>query len=284
MPSQGIMFALMASVFAALDTIFVKLLSPNIHAFEIAFFRSWFGFVMVLPFLLGGRSQIRSTLIPKHALRATIKYLAMVGFFVAVAHAPVSDVTAISLLTPLLSLLGAWLLLKERRNPLHLLIIILGFSGALIIVQPGSAAFNPYLLLAMGGAVGLSSVLLLLKQLTETDSPATVLFWNLAITALISTVPAAFVWSTPTLAQLAILLCQAGLSASGILLMAHAARIGAVSVIAGLDFLRLPIASALVYLVFRESVQTSVWLGGMLIVTAVGLLWIRSEIAKRPQN
>jgi drug/metabolite transporter (DMT)-like permease len=282
MPSQGIMFALMASVLAALDTIFVKLLSPDIHAFEIAFFRSWFGFVIVLPFLLGGRSQIRSTIFPKHALRATIKYLAMVGFFVAVAHASITDVTAISLLTPLLSLLGAWLLLKERRSPLHLLVIILGFSGALIIVQPGSAAFNPYLLLAVGGAVGLSSVLLLLKQLTEIDPPATVLFWNLVITALVSTVPAVFVWSTPTPAQLAILLCQAGLSAIGILLMAHAARTGAVSAIAGLDFLRLPITSAMAFLLFRESVHVSTWLGGILIFTAVGLLWIRPENTKRP--
>ena len=271
---RAILFATCASALAAADTVIVKLLAPNIHAFEIAFFRSWFGLLIALPFLIRGQSTIRSSMLPKHVLRAILKYSAMVAFFIAVAHAPVAEVTAISLLSPPFTLLGAWLFLHQTQQTKHFAVMMLGLVGAVIIVQPGTPSFNPYLLLAIAGAAGLSSVLLLLKQLTDSDTPATILFWNLLLTALISIVPAIFVWSTPDIEQLMLLALQGGLSAVGILMMALAAKRGVVGAIAALDFIRLPIAAVLAFSILDEPIQTSAWVGGAIILISALTLWL----------
>ena len=275
----AVSFAIIAALLAAADTVLVKILAQRLHAIEIAFIRSASGFLIVLPWLLSRQISLRSSMLPRHFVRAVIKYMAIVAFFVAVAHAPVADVTAISLLTPLLSLTGAWIFLKEGRSWIHVAAIVLGIAGALIIIQPGAPAFNPYLLLAIGGAIGLSSVMLLLKKLTDADLPETILFWNLLFTAIVSAAPALMFWTTPTPLESLLLLFQGGLSATGILMMAHAARAGAVSQIAGLDFLRLPVAAILAFLVLGEPVNQAVWIAGPMIVVAA--LILRS--AARPE-
>ena len=269
---RATLFAIGASALAAADTVIVKLLASHIHAFEIAFFRSWFGLLIALPFLIRGHSTFKSSMLLKHVLRAVLKYCAMVAFFVAVAHAPVAEVTAISLLAPPFTLFGAWLFLHQKQQTKHFAVMMLGLVGAIIIVQPGTPSFNPYLLLAIAGAAGLSSVLLLLKQLTDSDTPATILFWNLLLTAVISIVPAVFIWSTPDFGQLMLLVLQGGLSAAGILMMAHAAKRGVVGAIAALDFIRLPIAAVLAFAVLREPIYTPVLIGGIVILLSVIIL------------
>lgn len=274
---QATLLAIGAACLAAADTVMVKLLSPHIHAFEIAFFRSWFGLLIALPFLIRGQSTFRSSMLPKHALRALLKYCAMVAFFIAVARAPVADVTAISLLAPPFTLFGAWLFLRQKQSARHFAVMMLGLVGAIIIVRPGTPAFNPYLLLAVAGAAGLSSVLLLLKQLTDTESPATILFWNLLLTAGLSAVPAAIVWSTPDPEQLKLLVLQGGLSATGILMMAHAAKQGVVGAIASLDFIRLPVAALLAFALLQEPIRAPVFFGGVIILLSVIILWFEKS-------
>jgi drug/metabolite transporter (DMT)-like permease len=274
---KAALFAIAGSALAAADTVIVKLLAPDIHAFEIAFFRSWFGLLIALPILIRGQSIFKSSMLPKHVLRAILKYCAMIAFFFAVARAPVADVTAVSLLAPPFTLFGAWLFLRQKQQAKHFAVMIMGLVGAIIIVQPGTPAFNPYLFLAIAGAAGLSSVLLLLKQLTDSDTPATILFWNLLLTAGISTVPAILVWSTPDLQQLMLLVVQGGLSAAGILMMAHAARLGVLGAIATLDFIRLPIAAVLAFAVLGEPIHAPVLIGGLVILLSVIVLsWEKS--------
>ena len=67
---RATLFAIGASALAAADTVIVKLLAPSIHAFEIAFLRSWFGLLIALPFLIRGHSTFTSSVLPKHVLRA----------------------------------------------------------------------------------------------------------------------------------------------------------------------------------------------------------------------
>ena len=170
------------------------------------------------------------------------------------------------------SLREVWFFLHQKQQVKHFAVMMLGLVGAIIIVQPGTPSFNPYLLLAIAGAAGLSSVLLLLKQLANSDTPATILFWNLLLTALISIVPAVFIWSTPDPGQLMLLVLQGGLSAVGILMMAHAAKRGVVGAIAALDFIRLPIAADLLLAVLREPIYTPVLIGGIVILLSVIIL------------
>jgi drug/metabolite transporter (DMT)-like permease len=91
-----------------------------------------------------------------HISRGLLMLLTTMLGFGSLRYVPVADFTAIVMLTPLLvTLLSAWLL-KERVHWLQWLLAAGGFAGVLVIIRPGSQAFEAaylmvLLLVVMGG-------------------------------------------------------------------------------------------------------------------------------------
>jgi len=72
----------------------IRHVSATIHPFEIAFFRSLFALVVVLPwFLRLGLEPLRTRRLGLHAARAAFNVFAMLSFFYALSIAPLSEVT-----------------------------------------------------------------------------------------------------------------------------------------------------------------------------------------------
>ena len=88
--------ALMAagSTLAAADAVLVRFLTHDLHPFVIVFFRSLFGLLFVMPWILQGRSALRSHYRFAHLVRALLKMLSFAAFFTAIAGAALADVTA----------------------------------------------------------------------------------------------------------------------------------------------------------------------------------------------
>ncbi|ACB34848.1 protein of unknown function DUF6 transmembrane [Leptothrix cholodnii SP-6] len=99
------------------------------------------------------------------------------GFF-AVQYMPVAEFTAINMLTPVLvTLLAAWLL-RERVSRLRWLLVLGAFTGALIVMRPGSGLFGWAVLLPLGGAVTYASFQVLTSKLAALESPTTTHFYT----------------------------------------------------------------------------------------------------------
>ena len=100
------LFALVA-MFSAVDAVLVRLLSPEVHPFIIAFARSLFGLLVVLPWIIMRPGMLKSHYRGLHVLRAALKLAALIAFFAAFAVAPLADVTAIAFASPIF--LALWL-------------------------------------------------------------------------------------------------------------------------------------------------------------------------------
>jgi drug/metabolite transporter (DMT)-like permease len=116
---RGIILAVLSGAFFATMHGSVRLLSQDLDAMEIAFFRAFFGFVFFAPILLRTRlSVLRTARFPLHMVRGVFNGASLLLWFTALSLLPLGDATALSLTGPLFVGLGAMFILGETvRGP-----------------------------------------------------------------------------------------------------------------------------------------------------------------------
>ncbi|MCD7059716.1 DMT family transporter [Pelagibacterium xiamenense] len=274
MPGQGRLMlaaALMAgaAILSAADAAIVRLLAGGVHPFVIGFFRGFFGLLFVLPWIASRPGMLRSHYRFMHVARAGLKLLSLICFFIAFGAAPLADATAIVFTGPIFLTLGAWLLLGERLGAARVFAVIAGFSGAMIVLQPGnSEGVSPALLFALAGAALTAVVQLMLKVMSARDNTDTLVAWNLILIVPLALIPAIAVWTTPTLFELGLLVAQGIFGALNMTFVTRALGMADASFLAPLDFLRLPAVAIFAFILFGEIAGPLTWIGAAVIFGA----------------
>jgi drug/metabolite transporter (DMT)-like permease len=143
----------MAAALNAIDTLLVRVISTEMSAFSISFFRSAFGLLFVLPWIHRRRAQIfKTNYVWLHVMRAALKVVAISAFFYAIARANLAQVTAIAFTTPIFVIIGAVIILHEKLGITRQLAELMGFGGVLLIVRPIAANLIPISCLTGGSA------------------------------------------------------------------------------------------------------------------------------------
>jgi len=269
----GIALMLMVAVLGAIDAVIVRMVSPSVHPFVIAFTRSLFGLLAVLPWILSQPAMLKSHYHFRHLLRAALKLGSLILFFMAYAVAPLADVTAIAFTAPIFVTLGAWTFLAERPQVIRIIAIIVGFAGVLVVIQPGQQSGVPAgLLLALGGALLTAIIQLILKPMSAQDSTQTLVAWNLLLTMPLAAIPAWFVWNMPTPLEWVLLAVQGVIGVLAMGMVTKAFSLTEASLLAPIDFLRLPIVAGFAYILFDQVSGLGTLLGGSLIFTAAMIM------------
>ena len=170
----GIAFLVTATAcFAVLDTT-VKYVGAFIPVLVAVWFRYMFQAVLVSAVMLPlrGRSLLRTDHPRFQLLRGCLLLLVSVLSFLSVQYMPVGEFTAIVMISPLVVTLLAALFLHERVTPMRWVLVVGGFAGALMVVQPG------------GGVVGWASLLPLVWQAI----PDARTFWLLCLVGLMGSI------------------------------------------------------------------------------------------------
>jgi drug/metabolite transporter (DMT)-like permease len=270
-----------AAFLNGLDAAIVRTLAHGVHPLIIGFFRAFFGLLVLLPWIVTRVDLRASPYRWLHALRAGLKLAALVALFVAFMHAPLADATAINFSMPIFLILGAWLFLGEHIGIGRILAVLAGFAGIMIIIRPGIAGFDPWLLFALAGAVLTAIIQLMLRRMALNDTTDRLVAWNLLAMVPIGLIVALPVWVTPSPWQLALLALQGGLGALNMTLITRAFGMADASFLAPLDFLRLPIVALLAFLLFGEVATTSTWIGAAIICAAPLALAGGSRLLRR---
>ncbi|WP_265502412.1 DMT family transporter [Paracoccus beibuensis] len=275
-PLTSVSLMVLVALINAIDACIVRVLSPDVHPFVMGFTRTLFGALAVLPMILRSPALLRSHWRGLHVLRAILKLGSLVALFGALAGAPLATVTAIGFAAPMFVMVGAWMFLAERPHPLRLWAVALGFVGIIVILRPGIAAHqggpNTFLLLALASAVMTAAIQLLLKVMGRHDGATTLVAWNLIVTVPIAAIPAAVFWSPVSGEVWALLALQGAIGAANQSLVTQALQMADASLIAPLDFLRLPLVATLAYVFFGEVIGAAVWGGAVLILAATVLI------------
>ncbi len=176
----------------------IRLASSQLHAFEIAFFRNFFGFVFALPLLFRhGMGLLQTAKLPLYLFRCFIGIVSMLCGFWAIVHLPLAQAVSISYSTPLFVTIGAVLVLGEVVRIRRWSAVIAGFIGVLVIVRPGAETFSIATLVALAAAALSACVAISIKFLSRTEKADAIVLMTTLIWVPMSLVPALFVWQWP---------------------------------------------------------------------------------------
>ncbi len=278
---EGALWMIGAALSFALQAVAVKTLTPRLDPVEVVFFRCAFGFVVTLPFALHpGIGGLRTRRLRLHVARGLIGALNMFAVFYALSHMLLAEATAISFSSPLFMIVLAVLFLGEPVHWRRWTATAVGFLGVLVVLRPGTEAFQPAALVALAGALMVATVGVLIKKLAATERPATILFYFGLVATLASAGPAALVWRTPSGEDWPLLAFVAVLGVLAQVCVIRAYRAGEATAVTPFAYAQLLFAGVFGFALFGE-VPDAVAVAGAAIIVASTLYIVRREARLR---
>lgn len=255
-----------------------KLLSDDVHPIEIVGFRNAFTLLVLLPmFWRGDLGGLKSPRWRLHLGRGVIQCASVIALFVGISMIPLAEATALSSTSPLFAALGAMLILREPLRLRRCVAIAAGLAGMAMILRPGFEAIDVGALLIIGSAVLFAAGKLMAKSLARTETSPVVVAYSALVVAPISLLAAIFVWTWPTLDQLAWLIVIGIVGTVAQLAMVQAYRHADMTVVEPLSYLRLLWAALFGMLIFAEFPDAWTWAGAAVIAIGATML-VRAEV------
>ena len=265
--------------------VFIKLSSSQLHPLEVVFFRNFLALFFLTPWIFQQRVKVfKSNRKKLYTVRAVFNVVGMAAGFTALTLIPLAEATALSFTAPLFATLGAALILGEIIRQRRVIAIIFGFVGVLIVLRPGVEALSPGALLAIGNAITIAITVLIVKKLTTTEKPITIVAYMALLQTPMALIPALFYWEWPNLITWIWLFCLAGAGTIGHLMYTKAIQLAEVSQLQPIDFVRLPIIALFGYIVFAEQPSIWVWIGGAVIFLSTAYVTHREATISRNQK
>ena len=261
MVGSACLFGLMAIV--------IRLVSQDLHPFEIAFFRSFFGALVALPLLLRhGPRMLRTDRLGFYVVRCAIGTLSMLAGFWSISHLPLTQAIALSYSSPLFVTIGAVLFLGEIVRLRRWSAVLAGFIGVLVIVRPGSDGFTAASLVALFAAAMSGTVTISIKHLSRSDPADTIVLLTTLLWVPLTLPAALYVWQWPGATLWPWLILIGALGTGGQYAWTHALRLADASMLAPFSYLQLLIVAILAWLVFGESLDRYTAIGAAIVVGA----------------
>ncbi|WP_417827608.1 DMT family transporter [Thalassospira sp.] len=276
---QATAFGIMASISAAIFSVFVRLATEQIDPLQAVFFRNLFGLILIAPLALrGGLAPLKTTRLPMFTLRAVLSMGAMSFWFMSIAYMPLAEATALNFTVPLFGTVLATIFLGETIRIHRLAALITGFCGVLVIIRPGSETVQLASLFPIAAAICMASAGLSIKSLSRTEKPTTIILYMMLLTTPLTLIPALFVWQTPSLEVIGLMAGGAFMANITQLCNTNAFRVYEYSFVIGFNYLRLPFVVVIALVMFGEVPE--IWLvpGAALIIGAA--LYIARREAK----
>ncbi len=265
--------------------VFIKLSSSQLHPLEVVFFRNFLALFFLTPWIFRQRVTVfKSNRKKLYTLRAVFNVVGMAAGFTALTLIPLAEATALSFTAPLFATLGAALILGEIVRQRRIIAIFFGFVGMLIILRPGIEAVSPGALLAIANAITIAITVLIVKKLTTTEKPITIVAYMALLQTPMALIPALFYWEWPSLITWTWLFCLAGAGTIGHLMYTKAIQLAEVSQLQPIDFVRLPIMALFGYIVFAEQPSIWVWIGGAVIFLSTAYVTHREATISKNQT
>ena len=222
---SALLFASMAAT--------VRVASQELPTAPIVFFRHFLMLLLLAPWLVReGRGALRTRDLRGHVVRGLCGVAAVTCYFYAIAHLSLADAVLLNQSLPLFVPLVERIWLGEQIPRRLWRVLLIGFSGLLLILRPGIGAFEPVALVGLASAAFASVAQVGIRRLTRTEPVTRIVVYYGLIASIIAAPPAALVWRTPSAPTWAVLLLMGVLATVGQLTLtrsyvyAPAARIG----------------------------------------------------------
>ena len=279
---KAIILALIASFCAVLMSVFLKLAQSDSNVFTIGFLRFFFGFLLITPFILKSKFKVYNTNNLKlHISRSLINVPMMILGFAALMYIPLEQIKAIGFLSPILVVILSVIFLKERIYLIRTFSLILGFIGTIIIIRPGIIEISIGVYMVLASALLWSSVIIITKLMSKTDSALTILTYQYTFVSLFTFPLAIFYWISPSNLSIFYSLLAAIVGTVLHLCINNAYKLSDLSNIQPVWFSQLIFSSVAGVILFGDKIDFYVYLGGIIVFISVLIITYRENYLKK---
>ncbi len=276
----AILMVLAALGFSGMNAL-VRVAAGELHPFQVAFLRFFFGACFALPWLvrLGGW---RSQRLGLHALRACVTTVTALLWFSSLTLLPMAQAVSLNFTAPLFATIGAALFLGETVRSRRWSATAIGFVGVLIIVRPGVAEVSPAMALPLLAAATMTVSVLFVKVLTRTDSAPTILLYMNVLPLPMLFAFAVFVWEWPSAFGWTIVVVMGAVGVVSHYFFTRAMALADASYVIPFDYLRLPFIAVIAFFAFGEVSDMWTWVGAAVIAgSAIYIARREAQLAKQ---
>ncbi|MBZ0123780.1 MAG: DMT family transporter [Roseovarius sp.] len=177
----GAVSALGAALFFSIGDAVIKFLSDGYALHQVVLLRTAVGLpvflIFVMPFF-GGWLVLRTRRPGAHLIRGACMILANSFHYLGLSNLPLADAVAIFFVSPLVVTVFSVIFLGERVGVRRWAAVAAGFAGVLLIVRPGTSAFQLASLFPMMAATLYALMNIVTRRIGGTESAATIAFYS----------------------------------------------------------------------------------------------------------
>jgi drug/metabolite transporter (DMT)-like permease len=292
----GALWALVAVLCFSTNDVLVKFLSGGYPLYQLIFFRTLVGMAFILTVLVpltGGLGVLRTRRIGTQLLRGACVVFANFCFFLGLAAMPLAEAVAIFFISPLAISVFSVIFLGETVGPRRWAAIGCGLLGVLVVLRPGSEAFQPAALLPLLAALGYATLHILTRKIGGTEN-ATAMAFYIQITFFFFAGGAGLIlgdgrfetfdhpsleflfraWVWPTGGDLGLIVLLGITSALGGFTISQAYRRSEAAFVAPFEYAAMPLAVLWGLVIFGEWPDAPAWLGiALIMASGLTLIW-----------
>jgi drug/metabolite transporter (DMT)-like permease len=242
---------------------------------ELIFWRQFITMLVIgsLMAVLGRLGELRTRRFGAHARRALYGITGMFFVYGAVMLLPLAEATTLSFTTPMFAVLLAVVLFREKIGIYRWSAVALGFTGVLIVMQPGSSGAVDLwgVLVGLIAAFMVALISFQIQDLNKTETPYAIIFWFTALTVPLMAITMPFLAKAHDTQTWLVILAMALSGAVAQIALTNSLRFGSAATIIVIDYTALIWAVTYGWAIFDRVPPPTLWLGAPLIMCA-GLL------------
>jgi drug/metabolite transporter (DMT)-like permease len=281
----GIAYMIVATVAFAVMHALSKWLIANYPIGQVMFSRSFVGLLICSAFVLPqrGLTVFATQKANAHVMRGLSQSISQTFSVLAFSLMPLAGAIAINFSAPLWAALVAILWLRERAGLARWSVLIVGFIGVVIVTNPGADSLTLGAIYALLNAIMLGTVTVAVRGMTGTESPSTLLMWQLTTVSAFHSLLLlfGFKWATP--ADVLLFAACGVANLVGQYFWTKSLVLAPTTAVTPFFYFMLVWSIAIGFVVWGE-IPTAGLLAGSCIVVAAGLYLLWHEASRRPAD
>jgi drug/metabolite transporter (DMT)-like permease len=280
---HGILCMIGSTLLFALSSAIAKWQVATYPVGEVMFLRSFSSLAVCAAFILPvtGLSVFATRRPRDHLARGLSQSASQTFSVIAYSLMPLAGAMAIGFSAPMWSALLSIVWLKERAGAVRWLVLICGFTGVLIVTNPGVNSLTLGALFALANAVMYGSVTVAVRGMTATESTNTLLMWQMVILAICHALLLLLGFRWPAPGDAAMLAFSGVLNALTQYLWTRALHLAPTAAVAPFYYFTLVWGLLIGFIVWGD-VPTIGLIAGSAIVVASGMFLLWHEAQRRP--
>jgi drug/metabolite transporter (DMT)-like permease len=274
-------FALLSSASFAVMAACVRLASLGLPQTEVVFLRNFIALLILLPLLSHKQVSLRTNHFYLHLLRAGSGLAAMYLYFYALEHLHLAEALLLNYTSPIFIVLFAVIWLKEKWTPPRRWALGVSVIGLGLLFHPSTDVVSLPGLLGLGSGALAGLALTVVKRLSDSDDPVSIVIWFALIASIMSALPLPWSFVLPHGMQWVWLLAVGLFGSLGQLGMAWAYERAPVTQVSPLGYTGLLFAGLIGFVLWHE-LPDMLELAGMLCIVIAGIIVARERAMPAP--